>query len=168
MYLEATDVCLCLRWPTALETSAAWLHCLTAGRPTVITDLAHLVGVPTIDPRHPRAPAPLSIEDPPRHGAVALRIDLLDEDRALRVAMRTLATDVVLRDALASAGHAYWAANHTIELTAARYRQVINEAAARPAPVCTDLPRHFTEDYTELTRGIANRFDISDAVSFLR
>jgi glycosyltransferase involved in cell wall biosynthesis len=168
MYLEATDVCLCLRWPTALETSAAWLHCLAAGRATVITDLAHLVDVPTIDPRLHRAPIRLSTEDPPRHGAVAVRIDLLDEDHALRVAMRTLADDVALREALASAGHAYWAANHTIELTAARYRHVINEAAARPAPVCTDLPRHFTEDYTELTRRIADDFGISDAVSFLR
>jgi glycosyltransferase involved in cell wall biosynthesis len=168
MYLEATDVCLCLRWPTALETSAAWLHCLAAGRPTVITDLAHLVDVPTIDPRHHRAPAPLSTEDPPRHGAVAVRIDLLDEDHALRVAMRTLATDVAWREALASAGHAYWLANHTIELTAARYRDVVHEAAARPAPVCTDVPRHFMEDYTELTRRIANHFGISDAVSFLR
>src|SRR5438046_8743481 len=82
--------------------------------------------------------------------------------------MRTLATDISWREALASAGHAYWLANHTIELTAARYRDVIHEAAARPAPVCTDLPRHFTEDYTELTRRIADHFGISDAVPFLR
>jgi glycosyltransferase involved in cell wall biosynthesis len=166
-YLEAADVCLCLRWPTALETSGAWLQCLAAGRATVITDLAHLVDVPTIDPRHHRAPVPPSTEDA-RQGAVAVRIDLLDEDHALRLAMRTLATDVTFREALASAGHAYWAANHTIELTAAAYRHLINDAAARPAPVCTDLPRHFTEDYTELTRHIADRFGISDAVSFLR
>ena len=49
-YLAASDICLCLRWPTALETSASWLHCLAAHRVTVITDLAHLADVPTIDP----------------------------------------------------------------------------------------------------------------------
>ena len=45
-YLAASDVCLCLRWPTALETSASWLHCLAAQRATVVTDLAHLADVP--------------------------------------------------------------------------------------------------------------------------
>jgi glycosyltransferase involved in cell wall biosynthesis len=167
-YLEATDVCLCLRWPTALETSGSWLHCLAAGRATVITDLAHLVDVPTIDPRHYRTSAAGPVEGSHWREAVAVRIDLLDEDQALRAAMRALATDAALREGLARAGHAYWAANHTIELTAARYRDVIYEAAARPTPVCTDLPRHFTEDYTDLTRRIADRFGVSDALPFLR
>src|SRR5437763_5461493 len=61
-YLAAADACLCLRWPTALETSASWLQCLAAERPTVITDLAHLVDIPR---------------------EVALRVDLLDEDASL-------------------------------------------------------------------------------------
>src|SRR6185295_8222851 len=38
-HLAAADVCVCLRWPTAQETSASWLRCLAAGRPTVISDL---------------------------------------------------------------------------------------------------------------------------------
>ena len=50
-YLAAADVCLCLRWPTALESSASWLNCLALGRATVISDLAHLVDIPTLDPR---------------------------------------------------------------------------------------------------------------------
>ena len=41
-HLLASDACLCLRWPTALETSASWLQCLSAARPTVISELAHL------------------------------------------------------------------------------------------------------------------------------
>ena len=53
-HLAAADVCLCLRWPTAGETSASWLRALAAGRPTVITALAHLVDVPTTR-RHQRA-----------------------------------------------------------------------------------------------------------------
>ena len=46
-YLNAADACLCLRWPTALETSASWLRCLAASRATVITDLPHLVDIPS-------------------------------------------------------------------------------------------------------------------------
>ena len=81
-YLAAADVCLCLRWPTALETSASWLQCLAAARPTVITDLAHLVDIPTLDPRGwTRSHAAAE--------PVAVRIDLLDEDGSLELAMRS-------------------------------------------------------------------------------
>ena len=50
-YLAAVDVCLNLRWPTGRETSAAWLRCLAAGKPTIITDLAHTADVPSLDLR---------------------------------------------------------------------------------------------------------------------
>ncbi len=50
--LEAVDVCLCLRWPSSRETSAAWLRCLAAGKPTVVTELAHTVDIPALDPRN--------------------------------------------------------------------------------------------------------------------
>ena len=46
--LAAADACLCLRWPTALETSASWVQCLAASRATVISDLAHLVDIPVV------------------------------------------------------------------------------------------------------------------------
>jgi glycosyltransferase involved in cell wall biosynthesis len=51
-YLAASDICLCLRWPTSRETSASWLRCLAAGNPTISTDLVHTVDVPTLDPRN--------------------------------------------------------------------------------------------------------------------
>jgi glycosyltransferase involved in cell wall biosynthesis len=137
--LAAADVCLCLRWPTALETSASWLRCLAAARPTVISDLAHLVDVPP---------------------DVADRIDLLDEDRALVQTMRHLASDPPRRAALARAGYAYWKAGHTLEIMAADYRRLLQDAAARPAPVVDDLPAHFSKDYGELTRAIAHQFGV--------
>jgi hypothetical protein len=49
--IAACDVSLNLRWPTAREISGPWLRALAAGRPTVITDLAHLAHVPSLDPR---------------------------------------------------------------------------------------------------------------------
>jgi glycosyltransferase involved in cell wall biosynthesis len=50
-HLAACDVSLNLRWPTARETSGPWLRALAAGVATVITDLAHLGGVPSLDPQ---------------------------------------------------------------------------------------------------------------------
>lgn len=153
-YLAAADACLCLRWPTALETSASWLQCLAAARPTVISDLAHLVDIPTIEPRGWRAShTPV---DP-----VAIAIDLLDEDEALRLALRALAGDRRLRENLGRAGHAYWSAHHTLDVMAGDYQRVIAQAAARPAPVVTGLPAHFTEDYSDTARAITACFGIA-------
>src|SRR5436309_5960892 len=153
--LAAPDVCLCLRWPTALETSAAWLHCLAAGRATIITDLAHLVDVPTVDPRTLAAP---EAARPAQPRPIAVRIDLLQEVDALAAAMRLLARDAALRKALASAGYAYWAAHHTLGAAADGYRRIIHEACGRPAPAPPDLPLHFTADHSALTRRIAAQF----------
>jgi glycosyltransferase involved in cell wall biosynthesis len=139
-YLAAADVCLCLRWPTARETSASWLQCLSASRPTVISDLAHTVDVPE---------------------SVAIRIDLLNEDAALQSAMHRLATDARRRADLAQAGYAYWAAHHTMEVMANDYRRIIRQAAAQPIPAPADLPSHLTDDYTESARAIVRQFGLS-------
>ena len=49
--IAACDVALALRWPTAREISGPWLRALAAGRATIITELAHLADVPSLDPR---------------------------------------------------------------------------------------------------------------------
>ncbi len=151
-YLSAADACLCLRWPTAHETSASWLRCLAASRPTIISDLAHLVDIPTIDPRTWMS----SAADP-----VAIAIDLLDEERALRLAMDRLATDRDLARRLGRAAGAYWAAHHTMTAMASDYRRTIDNALSRPAPVVRDLPAHFSEDCAEPARELARRFGVS-------
>jgi glycosyltransferase involved in cell wall biosynthesis len=152
-HLAAADVCLCLRWPTAQESSASWLRCLAAARPTVISDLAHLVDIPTVDPRTWRT-SPASAEP------VAVAIDLLDEDASLLLAMRRLADEPRLRKDLGRAGHAHWSANHTLDVMAGDYQRLIAQAATRPAPVVTDLPAHFTEDCTDTARTIARQFGV--------
>jgi hypothetical protein len=43
---------------------------------------------------------------------------------------------------------------------AADYQTVIALAARRSAPVATDLPGHFTEDYTGTARAIARQFGV--------
>ena len=153
-YLAASDACLCLRWPTALETSAAWVQCLAAGKPTVISDLAHLVDIPSIDPRGRRA-SPASAEP------IAIAVDLLDEHDSLLLALRTLADDPRLRDALGRAGHAYWGVNHTIDVMVRDYEQLIERAAASPVPTVADLPPHFTDDHSTLARAITGQLGFS-------
>jgi glycosyltransferase involved in cell wall biosynthesis len=153
-YLTAADACLGLRWPTALETSASWIQCLAAARATIITDLAHLVDVPTIDPRRRRAPQ--AAKNP-----VAIAIDPLDEDGSLRLAMRTLADEPGLRAALAAAGRAYWSANHTLDVMKRDYDGVLARAAARPAPAVSGLPAHFTDDYSGTARSLAAQFGLA-------
>jgi glycosyltransferase involved in cell wall biosynthesis len=152
-YLAAADVCLCLRWPTALETSGSWLQCLSAGRPTLISDLAHLVDIPTIDPRGWTANASGA---PP----IAIAIDLLNEDEALLMAMRRLAADRHLRDELGRAGHAYWAGNHTLDIMTDDYRRAIARASTSPAPVPGRLPEHFTDDHSAFARSLVRRFGV--------
>jgi glycosyltransferase involved in cell wall biosynthesis len=152
-YLSAADAALCLRWPTAHETSASWLRCLAASRPTIVTDLAQLIDVPTIDPR---------AWEPSSPGAtpVAIAIDLLDEDRSLETAMGRLASDRALGDRLGRAGHAYWSARHSVEGMVSDYSRVMKSAAERPAPVIRDLPAHFTNDGAGRARRIARTFGV--------
>jgi glycosyltransferase involved in cell wall biosynthesis len=137
-HLAAADACLCLRWPTAQETSASWLRCLAAARPTIISDLAHLADIPP---------------------SVALRVDLIEEDRELEAAMRRLADDRRLRDDLARAGHAYWAEHHTLDAMASDYQRVLRDAAAQPTPAPAGLPAHFVDDYGDRARSIARQFE---------
>jgi len=138
-YLTAADACLCLRWPTALESSASWLRCLAAARATVLTDLPHLVDIPS---------------------SVAMRVDLLNEERDLAEAMRRLASDRHLRDAVARAGHAYWEAGHTLQAMAEDYERLLPAAAACVAPEQTDLPSHFRDDHSAAARHITARFGV--------
>lgn len=126
----------------------------------MISDLAHLVDIPTIEPREGRAAH--GSADAVASSAIALRIDLLDEDESLGLAMRALADDPRLREALGRAGHAYWSAHHTLDVMAADYQRVIARAAARPLPDVSDLPPHFAQDHSRTARAITRAFGISD------
>jgi glycosyltransferase involved in cell wall biosynthesis len=167
-HLAAADVCICLRWPTARETSASWLRCLAVGKPTIVTDLTHLVDVPTLDPRswtllHARADA-ASVDKPPTAAdAVAVSIDILDEDHSLELAMRRLALDAPLRERLGAAARRYWEATATLPLMLDDYTRVLANAAARPAPdpARAGLPAHLLEDHTAHGRQVAADIGVS-------
>jgi glycosyltransferase involved in cell wall biosynthesis len=139
--IAAVDV----RWPTAFETSGPWLRALAAGRATVIVDLEQQAHVPTLDPRTWRQHAPCGPSAEADGGAVAVGIDILDEDHSLRLALTRLAADADLRAHLGAAARAYWAATHTVERMTDDYVRVIARALTRPVPDVA-LPAHLRPD----------------------
>jgi glycosyltransferase involved in cell wall biosynthesis len=152
-YLSAADVSLSLRWPTAGETSAAWIESLAAAKATIITSLPHTADIPSLDAR---AWQPTRRSTP----AIAVSIDLLDEDAGLLAAMARLADDLALREAIATAGHEYWKAEHRVDQMADDYRRVIAQAIALPAPAVSGLPSHLTNDYSARATSIARELGV--------
>jgi glycosyltransferase involved in cell wall biosynthesis len=164
-YLHAADACLCLRWPTCRETSASWLRCLAAGKPTIITDLSHVDDVPTLDPRSWTV---LESCDPDEvtagggtHVAGAVSIDILDEVHSLTLAMRRLARDPALCAELGRQARRRWAQAHTLERMAADYQGAITRALGLPAVRPTGLPPHMLVDGTEHARALAAEIGVT-------
>jgi glycosyltransferase involved in cell wall biosynthesis len=161
-YLTGADVCACLRWPTNRETSASWLRCLAAGKPTIITELAHLQDVPTLDPRGWR----LCDAARERREPIAVSIDLLDEAQSLQLAVDRLVADHGLRKRLGGAARAWWHAHHRLEPMAASYAEIIQSArsAARTRVNPIDLPQHLTADGTATLRSLTRDLGVADRV----
>jgi glycosyltransferase involved in cell wall biosynthesis len=149
----ACDVGLNLRWPTAREVSGPWLRMLSAGLPTVIVDAAHHVDVLTLDPRTWLCHAPTPLEPTPEARAMAVGIDILDEDHSLRLALRRLGSDADLRLRLGAAARAYWESKHTVAAMVSDYERVIALALELPAPA-VDLPAHLRPDPMGHTREV--------------
>jgi len=151
-YLAAVDVSLNLRWPTGRETSGAWIRCLAAGKPTVITDLVHLTDVPSLDLRSMKVSCTeAGVTEP-----VCVHVELIDEIHMLRLALRRLTEDVALRDRLGRAARRYWAGHATMALMAGDYEAALARAAtaanpSRPA----NWPPHLTADGTATARALS-------------
>jgi glycosyltransferase involved in cell wall biosynthesis len=153
-YLAATDVVSCLRWPSARETSASWLRAIAAGRATIVTDLAQQADVPTLDPRSWTVldATPGQTARP----AIAVSIDVLDEDHSLTLAIKRLATDPALRQQLGVSAEAHWRANHTVEHMVADYETLL--AGLKPRFHTRQLPAHLRPDGLEHMRAILAPF----------
>lgn len=130
-YLAASDICLCMRWPTSRETSASWIRCLAAGKPTIATDLVHTVDMPMFDPRDWSVLA--SAKSGTTAKPVGVSIDIIDEDHSLKLAMRRLATDAQLRATLGSNAAALWKDRFPLERMVAGYQNAIS-VALRSSP----------------------------------
>ena len=157
-HLAASDVCLSMRWPTSRETSASWLRCLAAGKPTISTDLVHTVDMPTLDPQNwsvldARLKSPLADQI----GPVGVSIDILDEDHSLKLAMRRLATDERLSAALGSNARALWSERFRLERMVAGYHEAIARALQTTTAGCETraiLPQHLRSSGAERAQSL--------------
>ena len=155
--ISAADVSLNLRWPTALETSGPWIRSLALSRATIIVDLAHQPHVPVLDPRTWRRHGPCEeLSSDADAKAIAVAIDILDEDHSLRLAMRRLATDSALRDRLGREARRYWEREHTVARMADDYARAIALAMDQPVPN-PKLPAHLRPDPAEFATGLLAR-----------
>ena len=121
VHIEAADLVVHLRYPTARETSAALLRVLAQGRPTVISDLEQLRG----DPGRRRASAPTSSDE---EGAVTRAI--------LRLAGGPRCAIAWARRARARSSRA-----RATRARAEAYVEAIERAAPVPIPRRTAGPR---------------------------
>ena len=121
-HMEAADVVVHLRYPTAGETSAALLRVLAQGRPAVVSDVANFGEVP--------------------EGAV-VRADVADEEGEVTRALLRLAASPRLRERLASRAAAFVAERHSPERALASYESAIEAAIAAPIPHPADVPGHW-------------------------
>jgi len=112
-HMEAADVVVNLRYPTARETSAALLRLLAQGRPTVVSDLEHLEALP---------------ED------AVVRTDTTDEEGEVTRAILHLAGSPALRARLSMAARRFMTREHTPERMREAYRVAIAQAASRRPP----------------------------------
>jgi glycosyltransferase involved in cell wall biosynthesis len=160
-YIDAADVCLCLRWPTGRETSASWLRCVAAGKPTIVTDLAHQSEVPALDPRSwTRLAAHEASDDSDGQRPIGVAVDILDEQHSLNLAVRRLATDEGLRHELGGNARAFWQRSHTLECMAADYEHAIDRAQHTAAPDPSQLPAHLVADGTKVARTILQKMGV--------
>ena len=161
-YIAAADVCLCLRWPSARETSASWLRCLAAGKPTIVTDLAQLADIPALDPRDWGVAGYTAGRDGEGHlvRPACVGINILDEDHSLILAVRRLATDPELRRELGRGARALWESSFTLDQMVAGYEPVLEKASRVDAPDRRALPPHLLADGTERARNLLSSMKV--------
>jgi glycosyltransferase involved in cell wall biosynthesis len=158
--IAASDVSLNLRWPSARETSGPWVRSLALSRATIIVDLAHQGRVPALDPRTWRRLAPCDDTSDEADGrAVAVAVDILDEDHSLRLALRRLAQDADLRVQLGHEARRYWEREHTVERMVDDVDRAIGRAAGLSAPAAA-LPAHLRPEPAVFARSLVPWFDL--------
>lgn len=122
VHIEAADIVVHLRYPTARETSAALLRVLAQGRATVMSDVDNFAEIP---------------ED------AVVRADTSDEEGSVTRAILRLAASRALRDRVGQRAAAFVAERHSPARALASYERAIEAAIAAPSPRPAGLPAHW-------------------------
>jgi glycosyltransferase involved in cell wall biosynthesis len=121
-HMEAADVAVHLRYPTARETSAALLRLLAQGRPVIVSDLEHLGDIP---------------DD------AVVRVDVRDEEGAVTRAILSLAARPNTGARLAESARQFARAEHAPERCRGDYEAAMTRAASLPPPPRRAWPDHW-------------------------
>ena len=122
LHMEAADIVVHLRYPTARETSAALLRVLAQGRPTVISDLAHQDEFP---------------DD------TVVRIDVTDEESEVTRALRHMAGNSAGRRALGARAADYVRREYDPARTREAWEKVLERTREQPDPPARPWPAHW-------------------------
>jgi glycosyltransferase involved in cell wall biosynthesis len=123
-YMEAMDLAVHLRYPTARETSAALLRLLAQGRPVVMSDHEHLADVPA---------------------NAVVRADLVSEEGDVTRAILRLAENDAARRSLGAAAREFARREHSPERTLAAYEDALERARAAAPPPHGPWPAHLRQ-----------------------
>jgi hypothetical protein len=150
--LENADIVIATTWPPADEATMA-LAGMAAGRAVIVLETESTAGWPALDPQtwQPRGwtgQAPIVVSIDPR-----------DEEHSLSLALRRLAGDATLRDALSTSAHEWWRHHATLDHALNAWRSILAEAAtAAPPARPSNWPRHLNADGTERARELLAEF----------
>jgi hypothetical protein len=159
LILDKADVVIALEWPPADELTMA-LAGMAASRTVIVLETESTAGWPALDPQT-WLPRGWTDRQP-----VLISVDPRDEEHSLSLALRRLANDPALRDALSSAAHDWWQQHATLDHAVRVWRSLIAEAVAVPVPsLPPNFPRHLTADGTERARKLLG--EIGVMVDFL-
>ena len=150
--LEKADIVVAMQWPPADELSIA-LAGMAARRPVIVLETEITAGWPALDPQtwQPRG---WSNQTP-----IVISIDPRDEEHSLSLALRRLAAEPALRDALGSAAHAWWRRQATLDHAVQAWRSILTEAVTVSLPARpSNWPAHLTADGTERARELLGEF----------
>ena len=121
-HMEAADIVVHLRYPTARETSAALLRILAQGRPTILSDLEQWADIP---------------DD------AVVRVDVTQEEGLVTRALLELAGDPKRRLRLGTRARIFVEREHSPAACRGGYETAIAMAAAWPDPPAQPWPAHW-------------------------
>ncbi len=121
-YMEAADIVVHLRYPTARETSAALLRVLAQGRPTIVSDLAQQADIPD---------------------AAVCRVDLAEEAGELPRAILALAADPERRRLLGRAAADHVRRSHGSGPVRSAWEAALELTRNRRDPPARAWPAHW-------------------------
>jgi glycosyltransferase involved in cell wall biosynthesis len=121
-HIEAADVVVHLRYPTARETSAALLRVLAQGRPTIVSDLEHQADLPLDAVR---------------------RVDVTDETAGTARAILSLAGDPEARGRLGAAAAEHVGRAHAPQHAQEAWERALDRARGLPDPRPRGWPAHW-------------------------